>query len=192
MITLRQLTKADAIAFRRVRILGLQESPTAFSANYVQEEEMPGEEWENRLEGSEDRWVIGAFDKADLVGVLGFLRDSGEKSKHKGFIWGMYVVPSFRRKRIGRALVVEALSRIEVLPGLRRVRLSVVASNQGALRLYESLGFVRYGEEEEALCVDGVFHAEFHMVRQMKKPPNKAPEPTTTAVTPRAIESIFG
>ncbi len=168
MITLRQLTKADAIAFRRVRLLGLQESPTAFSANYAQEEKMPVEEWKNRLEGSENRWVIGAFEKGDLVGVLGFVRDSSEKAKHKGFIWGMYVVPSFRRKGICRALVEEALSRIEVLPGLRRVLLSVVTSNQGALRLYESLGFVRYGEEEEALCVDGVFHAEFHMARQMK------------------------
>jgi ribosomal protein S18 acetylase RimI-like enzyme len=123
--------------------------------------------------------VIGAFEKEDLVGVLGFVRDSSEKSRHKGFIWGMYVVPLFRGRGIGRSLVEEALSRISVLPGLRRVRLSVVASNQVALRLYESFGFVRYGEEDEALCVDGVFHAEFHMVRQIKNPePNQSLQPT--------------
>jgi ribosomal protein S18 acetylase RimI-like enzyme len=178
MITLRQLTKSDAVAFRRVRLLGLQESPTAFGASYVQEEKMPIDEWANHLDGSGDRWVIGAFEKEDLVGVVGFVRDSSEKSRHKGFLWGMYVAPLFRGRGVGRALAEEALARIDVLPGLRKVRLSVVVSNQVALGLYESLGFVRYGQEDEALCVDGVFHSEFHMVRQMKKPvPNHELQP---------------
>lgn len=121
---------------------------------------------------------MGAFEEEDLVGVIGFIRDSGDKSRHKGFIWGMYVVPSSRGRGIGRALFEEALARIDVLPGLRSVRLSVVTSNQVALRLYEKLGFVRYGEEGEALYVDGTFHAEFHMVRRTKKEPNQTLDPT--------------
>lgn len=167
---LRQLTRDDVAEFRRVRLLGLQESPSAFGASYDQEDKMPVEELAKRLDGTADRWVIGAFEE-DLVGVLGFIRDSGDKSRHKGFIWGMYVVPSFRGRGLGRALFEEALARIDALPGLRSVRLSVATSNQIALRLYEKLGFVRYGEEAEALCVNGVFHAEFHMARRTTKEP---------------------
>ena len=35
--------------------------------------------------------------------------------------------------------------------GLRAVRLEVVASNQGAVALYESLGFVAYGRANRRL-----------------------------------------
>ena len=132
---------------------------------------MPVEELTKRLNGTDDQWVLGAFEE-DLVGVIGFIRDSGDKSRHKGFIWGMYVVPSFRGRGIGRALFEEALARIDAVSGLRSVRLSVVTSHLVALRLYEKFGFVRYGEEDEALCVDGIFYSEFQMVRRTKKEPS--------------------
>jgi ribosomal protein S18 acetylase RimI-like enzyme len=170
MITLRQLAKEDAVSFRRVRLLGLEESPTAFGASYGQEAKMSLADFAGRLDGAPDRWVIGAFEGPELVGVIGFVRDGGDKSRHKGFIWGMYVIHTSRGRGVGRALLEEALRRIDALPGLRSVRLAVVASNDVALRLYEKLDFVRYGEEHEALCVDGVFHAEYHMVRKTKEP----------------------
>ncbi|MFH0785562.1 MAG: GNAT family N-acetyltransferase [Pseudomonadota bacterium] len=168
MTTLRQLTKDDVGSFRRIRLFGLQESPAAFGASIAQEEKMPVDELAKRLEGTADRWVIGAFSEDELVGVIGFVRDDGEKMRHKGFIWGMYVVPGFRGKGVGRALFEDALARIDALPGLWSVRLSVVTSNHLALRLYEKFGFVRYGLETEALNVSGTFHSEFHMVRRTR------------------------
>jgi len=178
MITVRQLTKDDIGNFRRVRLLGLQESPTAFGASYAQEEKMPVEEMATRITGTADRWVLGAFKEDELAGVIGFVRDGGDKFRHKGSIWGMYVVPKFRRKGIGQALFEEALTRIDALPGFRGVRLSVVTSNHGALCLYEKFGFVRYGEEAEAVCVNGVFHSDFHMVRRTKTEPNQTAQRT--------------
>lgn len=165
MITLRELTGEDAVTFRQVRLRGLQESPTAFGASYEQEEKLPLEEYARRLEGSADKWVLGAFHAEELVGALGFLRNMGNKAHHKGFIWGVYVVPHFRGQGIGRMLLAEALARLEALPGLRRVYLTVVTSNTAAFQLYQSAGFVCYGEEEEALCVDGTFYSEYLMVK---------------------------
>lgn len=165
MAKLRQLAPGDADLFRSVRLLGLQESPTAFGASYAQEVQMPTERFAERLTGTPDRWVIGAFSEDALIGMIGFIRDAGEKMRHKGNIWGMYVVPEHRQKRVGRALLQEAIARLELLPGLRVVRLSVVTSNHVAIRLYEAFGFVRYAEEPDALCVDGTFYSEFHMAR---------------------------
>ena len=79
----------------------------------------------------------------------------------------------------------EALKRIDALPGLRSVRVSVATSSDVARRLFERLGFVSYGEESEALCVDGVFHSQHYLTRRVGAP-NKAPEPTPGSVTPRA------
>jgi ribosomal protein S18 acetylase RimI-like enzyme len=178
MITLRQLNKDDAFNFRHIRLLGLRESPTAFGASFAQEENMSVGDFAQRLDGGPDRWVIGAFDEDQLVGVVGFYREGSDKTRHKGGIWGMFVSPQSRRKGVGRALFEDALRRIDETPGLRSVRLSVVTSNKSALRLYEKLGFIRFGEEHEALYVDGAFHSEYHMVRKTKNEPDQTTQPT--------------
>jgi len=44
--------------------------------------------------------------------------------------------------------------------GIRQVQLSVTANNTAATALYASLGFVEYGREREALCVNGALYDE--------------------------------
>ena len=170
MITLRELTQEDAVSYRRVRLLGLQESPTAFSASYAHEARLSLDDFTRRLEPTPVHWVVGAFEEAELIGVIGFMRDGGDKLRHKGFIWGVFVVPASRGRGVDRALFEEALKRLDALEGLRSIRLAVAASNASAIRLYEELGFVRYGEEPDALCVDGVFHSQSHLVRRTRGP----------------------
>lgn len=46
-----------------------------------------------------------------------------------------------------------------------QLMLCVNEINGGAQRLYESLGFVRFGTEPRSLCVDGRFYDEHHMVK---------------------------
>jgi hypothetical protein len=95
-MTIRVLEKRDAVAYRRLRIAGLKESPTAFGSSHLQEGKMPLEFFRQRIENSKERWVLGAFEGKALIGVVGFVRDSGLKTRHKGFIWGMYVAPKSR------------------------------------------------------------------------------------------------
>ncbi len=168
MTVVRRLKREDAGLFRHIRLFGLSESPSSFGASLAQEETVPLEVFEQRIDSGPDKWVVGAFTDRDLVGVIGFSHETGDKSRHKGFIWGMYVLPEFRCRGIGRALFQDALARIDALTDLRSVRLAVVTSNTVALRLYERFGFVRFGEETDALCVDGIFHSEYHMVRSIR------------------------
>lgn len=51
------------------------------------------------------------------------------------------------------------------LDGVTQVTLAVTVGMTSALALYESLGFVPYGHESRALCVNGVFYDEIQMVR---------------------------
>jgi ribosomal protein S18 acetylase RimI-like enzyme len=167
MITLRKLTPGEVHAYRGLRLHGLQESPAAFGASFAQESARDLAFFENRTAATKDQWILGAFDEARLCGVVGFARDDGPKTSHKGLIWGMYVHPGWRRKGVGRRLMEAMLAELDALPGLRWVRLSVTAGNDGAQRLYESFGFAVYGEEPEVLWVNGVFYAERHMVRRI-------------------------
>jgi len=62
---------------------------------------MPIEFFQQRIVATEEKWVLGAFERRKLVGVVGFVRDSGIKTRHKGLIWGMYVLRLFARKESG-------------------------------------------------------------------------------------------
>lgn len=73
---------------------------------------------------------------------------------HSGRL-GMGLLPPYRSKGIGRRLLESALAAAKVL-GLRRVELQVFASNEPAIRLYESVGFVREGRRTNARILHGV------------------------------------
>ena len=165
MTELRILNHTDATRYRQLRLLALQESPTAFGSSHEQESGQDLDFFAGRILHNAERWVLGAFEGDALIGVVGFIRDGGLKTRHKGAIWGMYVRADRRGHGIGRQLMVEALSRIDAMPDLRRVRLSVTTNNAPAKNLYQSLGFVVYGDEAEALCVGGQYYGEYHLVR---------------------------
>lgn len=163
-LVVRELAPDDAATFRRVRLKGLRECPTAFGASYAQDETRPMDDWVQRLTPSQDRWVLGTFQGGELVGVVGFIRETGEKTRHKAALWGMYVVPEVRRQGVGRLLVATALGRAKAATGLHCVQLHVMSAHAGAVRLYQRLGFVIRGEEPAAVCVDGLFYSALFMV----------------------------
>lgn len=172
MIILRKLARADATAYRDLRLLALRESSAAFGSSYEQESVHPLEFFEGRLAEDTNRIVMGAFDRDRLVGVVVFVRDDGIKARHRGAIYSMYVHPEWRRRKIGRMMLQELLTEVEQLPGMRWLRLTVTAGNDSAQRLYESLGFTVYAEEPEVLFIDGVFYAERHMLRKIPLNPS--------------------
>jgi ribosomal protein S18 acetylase RimI-like enzyme len=164
-ITIRQLSPEDAAIFQRLRLQGLRESPAAFAASYEEEEKISVDEIARRLAASPDNWVLGAFADGELAGVVGFYREQGLRLRHKGKIWGMYVTPGHRGRRIGEDLMRECVAKIDAMTEVRSARLSVNPTQTAAIKLYEKFGFTKYGEEPDALLVDGAYHSFVNMVR---------------------------
>jgi RimJ/RimL family protein N-acetyltransferase len=160
----RQLNGADAEEYRRLRLEGLRDTPTAFGSSYEESEHRPLEEYARRLEPTERTAVFGAFDHGALVGTVGVYRETGLKERHKAVLWGMYVTSSSRRGGIGRLLVRSALEAVRTLHGVIQVKLAAESTNEAAIALYGSFGFRAYGREERALFVDGRYYDELHMV----------------------------
>lgn len=161
---LRRLNKADVEVFRRVRLQGMKESPQAFSSDFAESVQQPIEHFAARLRNLEDDFVIGAFVEQQLVGIGGFYRDAGPKLRHKGTIWGVYILPEHRREGVGRRLVSEIIAQAAVVADIRQINIVVTAANAKAREFYLALGFEPWGLEPRALWIDGAFYDDQHMV----------------------------
>jgi ribosomal protein S18 acetylase RimI-like enzyme len=157
---IRRLVTADGAAFRALRLEALQTYPDAFGSTYEDEVTRPISSFIQQLEKSV---VLGGFDHGELAGMIGFYRQSGPKDRHKGVIWGMYVKPRLHGGGLASALLNSAieLGKMQV----EQIQLTVVTTNQRAVRLYEASGFCGYGIEKNALKSGERYFDELLMVR---------------------------
>jgi len=148
---IRRLTDLDAESYRQLRHEALEREPQAFTESAAEHQAVTLETIRDRLVTAADNFVLGAFIDRQLIGMAGFFRRRGEKIRHRGEIWGVYVSEECRGKGVGRALLAELIGLVRLLPGIEQVALAVSCENSGAKALYESLGFEVYGCERRAL-----------------------------------------
>lgn len=161
-------TEDDAEDFQRLRLRALKEHPDAFGSSYEAESAQSLETMAakmRRTAESPNAFTLGAYRDGELIGMVGFYRDTlSAKVRHKGHVWGMYVAAERQGEGVGRRLMQELLARAARIDGLEQVHLDVVTRNEAARGLYASLGFETYGVEPNALIVDGERLDEAHMV----------------------------
>ena len=81
--------------------------------------------------------------------------EATSKIKHIATIWGMYVSSDNHGTGLAKGLVQAAVA--EARSNCVTVRLSVVTSNEPAIRLYERAGFKTWTVDTNALYVNGAF-----------------------------------
>jgi ribosomal protein S18 acetylase RimI-like enzyme len=170
MLELRLLTPADAAAFRDIRLRALREDSTAFTNSVEEFSHQTLDKIAARFRSDPiESFMLGAFQDRKLVGTVGFYRESQLKQRHKGSIVSMYVAPEARGQGLGRALLRDAIRRVRDIEGVENLLLGVMVTQTVARKLYESLGFVAYGRETRALCVDGQYYDEEFMVLDLRE-----------------------
>ena len=165
---IRVLDESHLVPYRTLRLHALATEPEAFL--HTPEDEVSAEEMRARLAGRTPRaegFVLGAFaEDGELVGVAGVYREPTQKLRHKGHVWGMYVLPERRSRGLGGRLLDAAIARAPELEGVTWLQLGVTANNP-ARALYEGRGFRAYGVEPEAIRVEGRTVDEVHMALRL-------------------------
>jgi ribosomal protein S18 acetylase RimI-like enzyme len=165
------LSNNDVDAFLALRIEAVNLAPSSFAESIEEVQNKSRDDFAQMLEShGRGDFVLGAIaGERKLVGMVGFYRDAHSKLTHKGYIWGMYVTPTHRRQGLGRLLLSRAIERIKTHSDIAQVNLNVVASNETAVRLYTSLGFMIYGNEPRAINVNGRYFDESLMQRVIEQ-----------------------
>jgi ribosomal protein S18 acetylase RimI-like enzyme len=168
-MNIRRLTAADADALYGLRLHALQSDPRGFRESHEELQNVAVATYAQRLgDVTDDTFVLGAFADnetigCELIGMVGFYREQALKCRHKGWIWGMFVMPNHRGRGVGRALLAAAIERARKIAGLAVIRLSVSTTQDAARGLYQGCGFRVTCREAQAMIVDGVFIDEEQM-----------------------------
>lgn len=173
LMKIRKLTENDAEALWRLRLQALETDPVSFAESPEELKRTKAEDYAARLRsGGAENFVIGAFDGAELVGMLGFYRDGLLKRRHIGHIWGVFVSPSARGKGAGRGMLAEAIESAKTVPGICCIRLMVAVTQVAARHLYQEAGFRVFGIEPRSLKIGERYVDENHMTLEFEDLPD--------------------
>jgi len=162
-VVIRRLTPADAEEYARMNRDSLRELPLTFSVAPEDDAGSDVEQLRDRLASSRESAVFGAF-APNLIGSVGLYREPRRKNSHKARIFGVYVLPSWRSRGIGRRLLMTAIDHAREMPGVTQLQLSVSEYACEAVRLYQNCDFRIWGREPRAFCHEGQCVTMLHMV----------------------------
>jgi len=164
---IRKLTGHDATAYWKLRLEALQQNPEAFATTYEDaiSRVNPIERVTSNL-NAEGSSTLGAFFDKELVGTMTIAKEGAPKLRHRVNLFAVYVTPRVRGKQVGMALLQATIEHAKRWPHVEKINLTVVDTNEPAIRLYEKVGFQQFGFETNAMKIDDVYVDEVYMSLQ--------------------------
>ncbi|PHK48955.1 GNAT family N-acetyltransferase [Staphylococcus edaphicus] len=148
---IRYLTEKDVKQYKALRLKSLQTDPKGFVSTYEREKTLSDEAFKKRIIVSETHFTIGTFDSGELICIATFYSEKMEKVKHKGNLVTVYCDPRYRHQGIAGQLIQHIIKDVSERGVVKIIGLSVLTENINAIRLYENLGFRRYGREPKSV-----------------------------------------
>lgn len=137
-INYRLLLPHESKNYRTIRLESLEKFPEAFFASYEESLKIEKFRLETDIEHqAQDRFVLGAFADAELIGICSFVKDEN----NAGNFYQMYVKEEFQGKNIGLGLIQAVIDEARKRFNEISIFLEVVHNNEKAYHLYKKTGF---------------------------------------------------
>ncbi|MBL1222532.1 GNAT family N-acetyltransferase [Chryseobacterium sp. L7] len=137
-INYRLLLPDESKNYRSIRLESLAKFPEAFCASYEESVKIEKFRLETDIENqAQDRFVLGAFADAELIGICSFVKDEN----NTGNIYQMYVKGEFQGKNIGFGLIQAVIDEARKRCNGISIFLEVTHNNEKAYHLYKKIGF---------------------------------------------------
>lgn len=158
-MTITKLPPSRWQDYKKLRIEAVENSPQSFLATTEETNQETQSEWKNKIEN-----MFFAIDEKDnLVGMIGCYQEKLIKQKHIANIVSFYINPKFRRQGLGRELIKTAIDFAKTKKEIKKIQLGVITTQKPAIALYQSVGFMKIGEQKMAIKVDEKFYDEYLM-----------------------------
>lgn len=145
---IRVLTPADWYIYKSLRLASLNDAPDAFGSTHERESAYTQSEWESRLDpAGRASFALPLVIECgeDPIGIAwGLMHDTDSKIAH---VYQMWVSPNARGKGIAKALL-ERITAWAIARKCDLIELSVTTTNDAAVSLYDSSGFLYSGQVE--------------------------------------------
>jgi ribosomal protein S18 acetylase RimI-like enzyme len=138
---IRYLTLRDQSTYAAIRLEALASDPDAFGETLETARKRSEADWTSWLSKviiPDQKNIIVIELEGKPVAMCGF--GLSDEDHSTGFIWGMFVSPSHRRRNYGRILLEEAEKWIRGKGG-KQIKSCVAAPNQEAIDFYRGYGF---------------------------------------------------
>ncbi len=148
----RLLDINDKNNFKKIRLELLKNEPKSFGSSFDEESRFEDIMWDNRL-NKKHVFNVGTFSNNEIIGLAVFVMSPRKKMKHHATLNSMYIKKEYRNKGIAINMInfgIELLKKnnVEILD------LSVSKGNDKAIKLYEKLGFIKYGDQPKVIKID--------------------------------------
>jgi RimJ/RimL family protein N-acetyltransferase len=100
--------------------------------------------WIQKIFENERETIIVAEVKGKVIGYIVFHSKNTKRLSHTGYFTTM-IMKEYRDMGIGKLLIIQLLNWAEQNPLIEKVSLGVLSTNQRAIALYQSVGFVEEG-----------------------------------------------
>jgi ribosomal protein S18 acetylase RimI-like enzyme len=161
---INRLAASDAHRYRDLMLEAYRQASDAFTSTAEERVGEPLSWWENRISNTNGlSESFGAFVEESMVGAVALEYSAKPKTRHSALVIGMYVKSNHRGHGIARALMQAAIAAATSRPSIQILRLTVTQGNQPAASLYESLGFVAWGIEPQAIYSSAGFKGKVYM-----------------------------
>ena len=166
-LILRALGPDEWQSYKALRLDALLSDPDSFGSTYAETAIKSDELWRTEFAPVKERKVFAEID-GDLVGMAGVCFERTDDGDVEAYLVGVYTKSAYRGQGIAAKLIQALIDDLRNDGEVQIFYLEVHQDAAGAIRLYESLGFVRGEPVPDFVRSDGAVYPKYLMSLRLR------------------------